>query len=295
MQAAEIKLGDLAADKKDALSEVLKLKASLTTAQTEAKQKLAAMGELKQTKLQLDKTVKTLAEVQAAKSTQDKALLTANDEAADAVAKADTARTALQEAEQKINALTAASDTSSKELAALKNELQTAASKVVSLGAGRKAAEAEAAAIKDQLAAVSRESERREADVTGIVEAFQLERKAAADDLAKAEILVKDKDEALRKASAIAKKSALEAQIVGEKLIVKQRELEQNKVDVDAALADLANTRDQISQRVEKLIELAVAAPKAEFAELQKKLRAVEKENARLKAKLSKKSAKAAQ
>lgn len=129
----------------------------------------------------------------------------------------------------------------------------------------------------------------------GIVEAFQLERKAAADDLAKAETLVKDKDEALRKASAIAKKSALEAQIVGEKLIVKQRELEQNKVDVDAALAELASTRYQISRRVEKLIELAVAEPNAEFAELQKKLRAVEKENAQLKAKISKKSAKSTQ
>ena len=325
LQAVSVKMGDLVADKKDILSEVESLKANLTTAEAEAGQKQAALDELTRTKLNLNNTVKMLSILQAAKSSQDEALQkasesilagkaetsqlsaslkTANDKIvlldgklkeADAVA-ADVVvmRTNLQKAGQRIEDLTAAKQSSLEKLLKLEAELETSQSRSEAIEEQRQAAQTEIAGIRNKLATLNKEIEKRENNIAKLAEAQKAERKEAESNLARVEALANSTNAELKQARMATEQSTLQIQRLKDKLTGQQKELEETSARAETTHAELSSTRIQISERIQKMIAVAVAAPSAEFIELQKKFQALANENEKLKTELLQKSGTAA-
>ncbi len=221
--------------------------------------------------------------------------------------KADGLRTRLQRAEQKIasltkttkqtiESLTGVAKNSKAELAVTKRELEVALSKTDALVAERDAARSEIAKLRASLVAIRKEARQREAKLAELTEPIELARKTASNEDSEARATAGGKDEKLASAVKAAERSAREVKMLHVQLAAKQRRLDEMKGEISKALSDVRSVREQISRRIEKMIDLAVAAPTAEFAELKKKYDAASKEIVRLKAELGKKSAaKAAQ
>lgn len=137
-----------------------------------------------------------------------------------------------------------------------------------------------------QVRAELAKAKRQEAELAELKNSFELERKIASDEIAAAHAAMKSKNEELKNSNRVVEKLTLEVEELREQLAAEQKRLSDMRSQIADARSEVNTARDVISERIDKLITVAVAPPSATIVDLEEKLAAAREQIARLKAEI---------
>ena len=276
LKTAERKLAQAESSRKAVVEELVKARAAKQAQQQELSKAKAAVQETEQ---EIAILKEKLAKAEAS------------------TAKAIDTQTALRQAEARIANLTKSAEASDAEAATARNRLRAMVSKLDGLTSHKERALSEISELKVSRAAAVRDASQKEAELSKLAASVELARATATEQAARASAVLKAKDDNLREVvDELAKvknelrvtkerveTSKAEANVLRKTLAERKRQLGELRSTLHTAMTEVRQARSEITQRIDRMIEVATTPQKSQIDDLKNKLAAANAEIERLK------------